>query len=95
MPGLDARAHLRAVVARARAQEVGVGRRRIGQLHELHEVIERLPVGEAAGRALQAELAEMPATCSTMRCTCGWASPTTASSTPSLSPFTGSPSRAT
>jgi hypothetical protein len=27
-------------------------------LHELHQVVERLPVGEAAGRALQAELGQ-------------------------------------
>ena len=58
MADLDAGAHLRAVVARPRAQVGGVGGRGIGQLHELDQVVERLPVGEAAGGALQAELAE-------------------------------------
>ena len=58
MADLDAGAHLRPVVAGTRAQVGGVRRRRIGQLHELHQMVERLPVGEAAGGALQAELGQ-------------------------------------
>ena len=57
-PTSSARAHLRAVVAGPRAQVGGVRGRRIGQLHELDQVVERLPVGEAAGGALQAELGQ-------------------------------------
>ena len=68
----------------------------VGQLHELHQVVERLPVGEAAGRALQAELGQDGQHLLDHALhVAGALRATTVSSTPTVRPCTGSSRRAT
>ncbi len=58
MAGLEARAHLRAVIVGPRAQVVVVGSRRVGLLRELRQLVERLPVREGRVDRLEAEAGE-------------------------------------